>query len=196
MKAILRSVFLALAIMALAVPVNAGPFKDGLAAYDRGDYAAALNFWRPLAEQGVAEAQFYLGILYENGQGVPQDHAEAPKWWRKAAEQGHVTSQWVLGFSYELGEGVPQDYTEAAKWFRKAAEQGDAGAQNSLGVMYANGEGVLQNFVQAHMWFTLAAGQGYEQAFKNRDFFASQMTADQITEAQRMAREWMAKHKR
>jgi hypothetical protein len=57
MKAILRIGFLALAIMALAVPANAGPFEDGLAAYQRDDYATALKFWRPLAEQGDALAQ-------------------------------------------------------------------------------------------------------------------------------------------
>ncbi len=78
MKAILRSGFLALAIMlALAIPANAGPYEDGVAAYARDDYATALKFWRPLAEQGYAEAQINLGFLYENGQGVPQDYAEA-----------------------------------------------------------------------------------------------------------------------
>ena len=55
MKAILRSGFLALAIMALTVPTNAGPVEDGLAAAERGDYAAALKFWQPLAEQGNAK---------------------------------------------------------------------------------------------------------------------------------------------
>ncbi len=80
MKAILQSGFLALAIMGLAVPANAGPFEDGLAAYRRDDYATALKFWRPLAEQGDAQAQHNLGFMYANGQGVPQDNAEAVKW--------------------------------------------------------------------------------------------------------------------
>ncbi len=86
MKAILRSGFLALAIMALAVPSNAGPFEDGNAAYQRGDYATALRLWRPLAEQGDAGAQYNLGLMYREGQGVSQDDAEAAKWYRKAAE--------------------------------------------------------------------------------------------------------------
>ena len=88
MKAILRTGFLALAIMALAVPANAGPFEDGWDAYQRSDYATALEFWRPLADQGDAEAQFNLGVMYESGQGVPQDDAEAVKWFQKAAEKG------------------------------------------------------------------------------------------------------------
>jgi len=71
MKAILRTGFLALAIMALAVPADAGPVEDGLAAAERRDYAAALKYWRPLAEQGNAFAQYNLGNMYAEGRGVP-----------------------------------------------------------------------------------------------------------------------------
>ncbi len=81
MKAILRSGFLALVIMALAVSANAGPFEDGQAAYSRGDYATAMRMWRPLAEQGHVAAQHNLGFLYGTGRGVPQDDAEA---WRNS----------------------------------------------------------------------------------------------------------------
>ena len=89
MKAPLRSRFLALAMMlAVAVPASAGPYEDGKAAYDRGDYATALKIWRPFAEQGVTMAQYNLGVMYDKGQGVPQDDAEAAKWYQKAAEQG------------------------------------------------------------------------------------------------------------
>jgi len=90
MKAILRNGFLALAIMAIAGPANAGPLEDGLAAYQRGDYATALEIWIPLAGRGGAEAQYNLGVAYANGHGVPQDHPEAAWWWRMAAEQAHV----------------------------------------------------------------------------------------------------------
>jgi len=124
MKAILQSGFLALAILALAVPARAGPFEDGLAAYDQGDYATALRLWRPLAEQGDTLAQSNLGVMYEFGLSVPQD------------------------------------------------------------------------IVQAHMWFDLAVEHGNERARINRAIAASQMTPDQIAEAQHMAREWMAKHQR
>ncbi len=115
MKAILRSGFLALAIMALAVPANAGPLDDGLTAAQRGDYATALRLWRPLAEQGDARAQNNLGSMYLKGLGVPQDNAEAAKWFRKAAEQGLAEAQNSLGSSYAEGWGVPQDYAEAVK---------------------------------------------------------------------------------
>ena len=85
MNAILRSGFLALAIMALEVPANAGPLEDGKAAYERKDYATALKFMRPLAEQGNACAQNSLGFMYHTGRGVPEDDAEAVKWFRLAA---------------------------------------------------------------------------------------------------------------
>ena len=160
MKAILRSGFLALAIMALVVPANARPFEDGNVALDSGDYATALRLLRPLAEQGLAEAQYRLGDMYE------------------------------------FGGGVRQDYAEAVKWFRLAAGQGDARAQDSLAIMYDNGQGVPKDFVQAHMWFNLAAAQGHESAKQGHDRTASQMTVNQLADAQRMAREWMAKHER
>ena len=86
MKAILRSGFLALAVMlALTVPADAGPFEDGEAAYERGDYAAALKIWRPLAEQGDAKAQVNLGYMYAIGRGVPQDNVLAHMWFDLAA---------------------------------------------------------------------------------------------------------------
>ncbi len=75
--------------LGLTAPAWAG-FDEGIAAYDRGDYASAIREWRPLAEQGVAKAQFKLGLMYDNGRGVPQDYAEAVKWYRKAAEQGYA----------------------------------------------------------------------------------------------------------
>jgi len=83
---------------------------------------------------------------------------------------------------------------EAVKLYRKAAEQGNAYAQYNLGFMYGNGEGVPQDYVEAHKWFNLAAAQGLQTAIASRDIAASKMTREQIAEAQRLAREWQAKH--
>ncbi len=94
----MKRLALAVAILiALATPAWAD-FQDGLAAYWRGDYAAALRELRPLAEQGHADAQFNLGVMYSQGQGVSQDYAESVKWYRKAAEQEHASAQINLGF--------------------------------------------------------------------------------------------------
>ncbi len=87
-----------------------GGFKEGEAAYKRGDYATALREWRSLAEQGNAKAQFFLGLMYSKGRGVPQDYAEAVGWWHKAAEQGVAEAQYNLGVMYDRGLGVTQDY--------------------------------------------------------------------------------------
>ena len=114
----------ALFVLALLMSAEAGDFQAGFEAYGRGDFAAALHEWRPLAEQGDADAQYNLGVMYENGRGVPQNDAEAVKWYRKAAEQGLASAQNNLGLMYANGRGVPQNDAEAVKWYRKAAEQG------------------------------------------------------------------------
>jgi len=77
------------------------------------------------AEQGDATAQFNLGFMYCDGEGVPQDYKEAVKWYRMAAEQGNATAQNNLGFMYCKGQGVPQNFVEAYAWFNLAAAQGE-----------------------------------------------------------------------
>jgi TPR repeat protein len=209
-------------ILMLTGGASAGPFEDGAAVSQRGDYATALRaklgfmydkgqgvpqdyaeavkWYRLAADQGLAAAQLNLGFAYGTGRGVPQDYAEAVKWYRLAAEQGLADAQFNLGIMYKLGKGVPQDYAEAVKWYRLGAEQGNARAQLGLGVMYGNGKGVPQNYVQAHMWFNLAAArfpasdaESMNQAVQDRDLAASRMTPEQIGEAQKLAREWKPK---
>ena len=172
----------------------AGDFQKGMSAYYSGDYTTALEELAALAEQGDTDAQFILGSMHENGQGVPQDYKQAVKWYTKAAEQGMAEAQYILGAMYEDGQGVPQDYKQAVKWYAKAAEQGDADAQSNLGGMYANGQGVPQDNVSAHMWFNLAAVDEYEDASKNRDIIAKRMTTADISKAQSLARECLKKN--
>jgi cell division septation protein DedD len=161
-------VIVACVVVALLVPpVQAGPLDDASAAYHRGDFAAALKLIRPLAEQGDARAQANLGVLYENGQGVPQDDTEAAKWYRKAADQGDASAQFKLGGLYWQGKGVPRDGEEAFKWYMKSAEQGYADAQNTIGVMYWTGRGIAQSDATAKQWFQKAAAQGHAKARKN-----------------------------
>jgi hypothetical protein len=176
-------------VVLLAAPARAG-FDEGVAAYKRGDHAAALRELRPLAAQGDARAQSILGLMYGKGQGVAQDHAEAVKWFRLAAEQGNADAQFSLGAMYTEGRGVTQDYAEAVKWYRKAAEQGDADAQFGLGVMYTEDRGVPQDYVRAHMWFNLAATKGDKDVVKNRDIVARNMSPAEIARAQELARDF------
>ena len=116
------------------------------------------------AEQGNANAQFKLGLMYVKDKDVLQDYKQAVKWFTKAAEQGHAMAQYFLGLMYYNGEGVSQDYKQAAKWYTRAAEQGVADAQCNLGLMYYAGEGVSQDYKEAVKWFTKAAGQGHAKA--------------------------------
>lgn len=108
----------------------AEPMEDGQAAYNRGDYATAQRLWRPLAEQGVARAQNNLGVMYENGKGVPPDINEALKWYRLAAEQGYAGAQNNLALIYAIGRVVPRNPVRAYMWFSLAASSlsGDVGA--------------------------------------------------------------------
>ena len=130
-------------------------------------------------------------MLYEYGQGVPQDYPQALYWYRRAAQQGNAEAQFNLGFLYATGVGVPQNYTEAFGWYRLAAQQGNAEAQHNLGYLYHIGQGGLpQDFVQAHMWYNLAAAQGVDNARKLRDHVARLMTPTQLATAQQLAREW------
>lgn len=76
------------------------------------------------AEAGDAEAQFNLGVIYDSGDGVPQDYQEAAKWFSMAAEQGLAVAQHNLALMYARGEGVPLDYVLAYKWCNLAASQG------------------------------------------------------------------------
>ncbi len=139
-------------------------FFDALSAYVRKDYDRAFPLFLRLARLGMAEAQFYVGVMYDFGYGVAIDDREAARWYRRAAEQGNATAQFNLGVMYANGEGVPQDYAEALRWYRLAAAQGHAEAQFNLGVMYANGEGVPQDYAEALRWYRLAAAEGLAEA--------------------------------
>ena len=91
------------AVLCWPLLVAGADFDAGLAAYERDDYATALREWRPLAEQGDADAQFGLGLMYHDGDGVPQDGAEAVRWFRLAAGQGDAHAQLFLGQMYRDG---------------------------------------------------------------------------------------------
>jgi uncharacterized protein len=168
-------------------------YEEGEEAYLREDFATALTEWRPLAEEGNAEAQNMLGYMYRYGQGVPQDFEQARQWYRRAGDFGNARAQNNLGAMYRQGLGVPQDYQEAFRWFLRAAEQGSGGAQNHVGLMYYKGEGVQQDLVQAYMWAYLAAQQGLDPSIQALDLLSQEMTPAQINEATDLARTWKPK---
>jgi TPR repeat protein len=164
LKKLVTAFSLLLAVLT-TYPAEAQNFHKGLIFYERAEYTAALREWRPLAEQGDADAQFHLVSMYGKGQGVARDYAKAAGWLHKAALNNVADAQFLLGLLYADGRGVAQDYAEAVKWFRKATAQNNADAQFFLGLMYAYGKGgVPQDYAQAAEWYRKAADQGDAQA--------------------------------
>ena len=155
--------------------------------------AKALAELRVRAEKGEASAQYNLGWMYANGQGVAKDEVEAVKWFRKAADQGDAYGQYFLGLMYDNGRGVAKDDVEAVKWYRKAADQGYADAQSNLGGSYANGRGVAKDEVEAYKWWLLSGAQGDEFARKNIPLIEQNLTPSQRAEGQKLAREFKKK---
>ena len=167
-------------------------YQNGRDAFDRGDYHTAVKVFRSLAEQDDPRGQYALAIMYDMGEGVPQDSEEALKFYRLAAEQGHADAQNNLGVMYDQGEGVAADYKEAMKWYLLAAEQGNKDAPNNIGVMHMIGLGVSRDFAKAHKWFTIAGTKDFE-AKSNKKFTERRLTPEQIAESERLASEWHKK---
>ena len=97
--------------------------------YTNNNYKDAFKKFIRLANQGNDTAQFYLGLMYEKGQGVTQDYALAAQWYGKAAEQGYADAQFSIGLLYYKGQGIIEDFVQAHFWFNVAATSGDTLAQ-------------------------------------------------------------------
>jgi TPR repeat protein len=100
---------------------QAGALTRASAAYARGDYVGAVNVLTPLALRGDANAQAFLGFMYENGFGAPQAYDAAADLYIQAAISGNPFGQCMLGLMYDKGHGVPQDFILAYKWLNLAA---------------------------------------------------------------------------
>lgn len=110
-------------------------YEEGASVEGGKDYQKAAKWYRLAAEQGLAEAQYQLGYLFYNGNGVTQDYKKAAIWWQRAAEQGLLNAQYNLATLYSLGHGVTKDYVRAHMWANLAAIQG---AKNQAGVTAAD----------------------------------------------------------
>ena len=182
-------VFAGLLALLFAAPCQAG-LKEGLAAYDRADYATAQHELTPLAEKGNARAQNKLGRMYSLGQGVPKDSRAAAEWFLKAAEQGVAEAQGMLGYMYLVGEGAPQSNGRAYEWLRKAAEQGHHYAQSNLAFLYQEGKGVDKDLVLAYMLYGLSGKNGKNDALKSQQALAQEMSPAQVKEAMALQKAW------
>lgn len=106
------------AALALAAPAvaRAGPFENGLDAFNAGDFPQAFSIWWPLAQDGDAKAEASVGFMYYSGKGVRRDDRQSLFWFRRAADAGQPTAQFFLGLQYFYGRGVRRDLAQAYSW--------------------------------------------------------------------------------
>lgn len=161
--------------------------------------AEDLQTLRTQATQGNADSQAFLGWLYAEGKGLPQDYVKARQWYEKAAAQGIAEAQFRLGMLYAKGKGVSQDYVKAQQWWEKAAAQGHGLSMGQYGLLYAEGRGVQQSDVKAYMWFDLAAkakeaitDSVQKTATKGRDAIALILTPAQLVKAKWLSEQCQA----
>ncbi len=139
--------------------------EEASTAQSAGDYAAAERLLHPVAEQGVADAQFQLGSMYENGQGVNQDDDQATHWYKEAAGQGLADAQYCLWRMYYRRDG---HVDEGVDWLRQAAEQGYTDAQYRLAKSYHTGTGGLaMDQHKAFDWYGKSAERGHTKSHYN-----------------------------
>lgn len=126
--ALLSFAVLGTARVAYVAYVQKTQFQQAFDAAKKKDFATALKLWQSLAEQGDANSQYNLGLMYSRGEGVVRDDFEAVEWFKKAAEQGNGKALGALGFAYLNGEVVKQDRLKAKEYFGKSCE-----AKNPVG---------------------------------------------------------------
>ena len=145
---------------ALASPAASQSVKAGIEAWQAGEYAAAVDVWKPLAERGDADAAFNLGQAYRLGRGVPIDLAAAQRWFEQASRKGHLDAQATLGLLlFENG-----NRTGGLRWLKQAAERGEPRALLVYGTALFNGDGIPADPVLAYAYISRAAAQGLAPA--------------------------------
>ena len=129
------------------------------------DYAEAGRWFRKAADQGHTISQYFMGVMYESGRGVPEDQAESVRWFRKAADQGEAGAQFKLGVKYATASGVPLDKKEAVRWLRLAADQDDPDAQLFLATVYPDSQPTAAELAAQRLGrLREAAGRGIASA--------------------------------
>lgn len=109
-----------LGTLVIATTVHADTYSDAFAAAERGNYEQALSLFTPLAEQGNAQAQFNLALMYHGGLGVKRSEQQAVAWYQRAATNGSKEAQEFLAVGYQEGWfGLPRDRQQANYWFER-----------------------------------------------------------------------------
>jgi uncharacterized protein len=163
MRACLTALLLVIAVDAGV----AGSLEEAKTANDKGDFRTAVRIYSELSNQGDRIAQLQLGLMYDEGHGIPKQYQQAVRWYSVAASQGDPEASYYLGRIYQDGRGGPKNYARARQWYRVAAQRGQTKAAVNLGLMYAFGLGEPKNYQAAGRWFLFAANYGDIKAEDN-----------------------------
>ena len=159
-----------------------GNLKSGILAYNEKRYEAALRDFYPLAKAENADSEYYLGLMYVNGQGLSANAEEGSIWLLRAANRGNVKAQYLLGQMYINGIGISKSIQTGIRWHLTAARQGYPPAQFNMGSLYQQGKVPIESnlvalyneektrafeYEQAAKWYRAAAEQGYAAAQNN-----------------------------
>ena len=135
-------------------------YQAGKAAYDAGDYAKAMEYYRRAADAGSADGLRSIGNLYANGEGVEVDPKKAREYYDLAAAQGDAKSFYNIAILYQYGEGERQDTGKAVEYYLKSGEMGFADAWTALAYIYQYGDGVEPDIGKAVEYWQKAADLG------------------------------------
>lgn len=155
-----RLIFLGMVFTIMSIQTAYADLKLADEYIDSKQYDLAYKELKPLAEQGDAKAKFKLGLLYANGQGVPQDEKIACSYFESAANLGHSMSQYNTGQCYFFGKHGSQDISYALWWFNKSANKGNVEAMNKLGYIYQSDTNGRRDYQAALKWFRKSAEEG------------------------------------
>ena len=142
--------------------------------------AAKFNSIKQRADKGDANAEWQLGVAYQEGDGVKKDLAQAVKLFKSSAEKNNNEGAYRYGLALLKGLGVLQSYKEAIYWLEKSANAGNKDAQYDLGNIYRYQNGVKVDMKRAYMWFSLAAAQGLIKAEASRNAVEQYLQPDDI----------------
>lgn len=152
-----------------------------------GSYKKAAQWYKKAGLAGLSTAMYNLGVLYFNGQGVPQDYATAYQWFQSSAKHGNPYAELQLGLMSYTGQGMPKDPEQEVYWYKKAATQGLPAAEYNLAVMYHNGDGTQRDDIRAYAWLLLADKGGVDTS-EALPVVAQSLSADDIAKAQKLSR--------
>lgn len=179
-----------LAIAFLGSAYSRADYEQGVNAAFEGDYATAYREFSIAAEEGLALAQYNLGILFFTGQGVERDADAAYRWTAAAAAQGHIAAQFNLATLLITGEGTAKDVESAVEWYSQAAKAGHPEAASELASLYSEGSDVDRDRITAHAWAEYAVLNKAEGGAALLKSIERKLDAAELSAARRLFAQW------